>query len=78
LGALVPRERARGVRGQAGRITNDPILARLSGTQALQCTRLVTVTLRTGEVELLVAFQKPIVGQRAGSRADLARLQQLL
>jgi hypothetical protein len=45
------------------RITNHPALARLSGTQALQCTRMVTVVARSGEVKLLVAFQKLIVGR---------------
>ena len=44
------------------RIGNHSALARLSGTEALQCTRMVTVVARSGEIELLFAFQKLIVG----------------
>jgi len=44
------------------RIRNHAALAKLSRSDALQCTRMVTVLKRSGEVELLVAFQKLIVG----------------
>jgi len=44
------------------RLTNHSSLAELSGTAALQCTRMVTVVARAGGVELLFAFQKLIVG----------------
>ena len=44
------------------RIRNHASLAGLSGSEALQCTRMVTVVARSGEVEILVAFQKLIVG----------------
>ncbi len=44
------------------RIRNHSSLVKLSGTDALQCTRMVTVIARSGAIELLVAFQKLIVG----------------
>ena len=44
------------------RLGNHASLAQLSATDALQCTRMVTVATRTGDVELLFAFQKLIVG----------------
>ena len=44
------------------RIRNHAALARLSGSDALQCTRIVTVVAASGGVEILVAFQKLIVG----------------
>jgi hypothetical protein len=44
------------------RLRNDASLGELSGTDALQCTRMVTVVTRAAEVELLFAFQKLIVG----------------
>ncbi len=44
------------------RLRNHASVVELSATDALQCTRMVTVVARTGEVELLFAFQKLIVG----------------
>lgn len=44
------------------RLGNHPTLVELSGTDALQCTRMVTVVTRSSDVELLFAFQKLIVG----------------
>lgn len=49
------------------RLKNHPALAELSGTYALQCTRIVTVVTRAGEVEILYAFQKLIA---AGNHVD--------
>jgi hypothetical protein len=44
------------------RLKNHAALVQLSGKSALQCTRMVTVVTPSGEVEILVAFQKLIVG----------------
>jgi hypothetical protein len=44
------------------RLRNHASLRELSGTDALQCTRMVTVVTRAGAVEILFAFQKLIVG----------------
>jgi Sugar-transfer associated ATP-grasp len=49
------------------RLKNHPALAALSGTDALQCTRIVTVITRAGKVEILYAFQKLIA---AGNYVD--------
>jgi hypothetical protein len=45
------------------RVKNHAALAELSGTDALQCTRIVTVVARSNAIELLFAFQKLIVGE---------------
>src|ERR1700730_14050223 len=50
-----------------GRLKNHPALAALSGTDALQCTRIVTIVTRAGKVEILYAFQKLIA---AGNHVD--------
>jgi hypothetical protein len=49
------------------RLRNHPTLEELSGTDGLQCTRIVKVVTRAGNVEILYAFQKLI---SAGNQVD--------